>query len=109
MCLIARIRALITAVVLASYSPVGLAIGHESPGSGHAGHLAISLFIGRRTRVAASQQFDIANRVCVRADLRGAKLMSRAMCAYKPCAAGLHRADFPGGIIGPTRSVIGPT
>lgn len=66
MCLIARIRALITAVVLASYSPVGLAIGHESPGSGHAGHLAISLFIGRRTRVAASQQFDIANRVCIR-------------------------------------------
>ena len=65
MCLIARIRILITAMVLASYSPVGIAIGHESPESGHAGHLAISLFIGRRTRVAASQQFEVASRVCI--------------------------------------------
>ena len=28
---------------------------------GRAGHLAVSIFIGRRTRVAASQQFDVAN------------------------------------------------
>ena len=34
---------------------------HGDQGAGHAGHLAISLFIGRRTRVAASQQFDVAN------------------------------------------------
>jgi hypothetical protein len=65
MCLLARIRTLITALVLASYSPVGLAIGHESPDSAHGGHLALSLFTGRRTRVAASQQFEVASRVCV--------------------------------------------
>ena len=59
MCLIARIRALVTALVLASFSPVGLAAGHGQPDAGHGGHLAISLFIGRRTRVAASQQFDV--------------------------------------------------
>jgi hypothetical protein len=69
MCLIARIRALITVMVLASYSPMGLAIGHESPEPGHGGHLALSLFIGRRTRVAASQQFEVASRVCVSAAL----------------------------------------
>ena len=51
MCLIAQIRALVTTLVLASYSPVGM--DH--------GHLALSLFIARRTRVAASQQFDVAN------------------------------------------------
>ena len=60
MCLIAWIRALITTIVLASYSPLGLAIDHREPDSGHVGHLAISLFIGRRTRVAASQQFDVS-------------------------------------------------
>jgi hypothetical protein len=52
-CLIALIRALITTLVLASYSPVG--------DSWHAGHLSISMFIARRTRVAASQQFDVAS------------------------------------------------
>lgn len=62
MCLIARIRVLITTLVLASYSPFGLVIGHAQADLGHGGHLAISLFIGRRTRVAASQQFDIASR-----------------------------------------------
>lgn len=55
MCLIAHIRVLITTLVLASFSPFGLDVGHP-------GHLAISLFIGRRTRVAASQQFDVAGR-----------------------------------------------
>jgi hypothetical protein len=59
MCLIAQIRALVTTLVLASYSP--LAIAHGSPDLGHTGHLAISLFVARRTRVAASQQFDVAN------------------------------------------------
>ena len=62
MCLIAWIRTLITTMVLASYSPFGLAIHHGEPDSRHVGHLAISLFIGRRTRVAASQQFDVSNR-----------------------------------------------
>jgi hypothetical protein len=67
MCLIARIRALITSLVLASYSP--LALAHCPGATGHTGHLALSLFIGRRTRVAASEQFDVANRVCVRTAL----------------------------------------
>jgi len=58
MCLIAWIRALITTIVLASYSP--LAVGHGQSDSGRVGHLAISLFIGRRTRVAASQQFNVS-------------------------------------------------
>jgi hypothetical protein len=64
MCFIAQIRALVTTLVLASYSPVGIA--HGSPDLAHTGHLAISLFVARRTRVAASQQFDVANpvRVC---------------------------------------------
>lgn len=61
MYLIAWIRALITTLVLASYSPLGLAIDHGEPDSGQVGHLAISLFIGRRTRVAASQQFNVTN------------------------------------------------
>ena len=59
MCLIAWIRALITTIVLASYSP--LVIGHGQPDAERVGHLAISLFIGRRTRVAASQQFNVTN------------------------------------------------
>ncbi len=63
MCSIAQIRALITTLVLASYSP--LAIAHGPDAMAHTGHLAISLFVARRTRVAASQQFDVANRVCV--------------------------------------------
>lgn len=63
MCLIAYLRALVTTLVLASYSPVGIA--HGSPDLGHTGHLAISLFVARRTRVAASQQFDVASRPCL--------------------------------------------
>src|SRR5690349_24989621 len=59
MCLIVRIRVLVTAIVLASFSPVALATGHGQPDGGHGGHLAVSLFIGRRTRVAAAQQFDV--------------------------------------------------
>ncbi|HEU4592689.1 MAG TPA: hypothetical protein VFS13_17405, partial [Steroidobacteraceae bacterium] len=51
--------------LLANYSPFGLAIGYAGTGPGHAGHLAISMFIGRRTRVAASQQFDVANRLVI--------------------------------------------
>ncbi len=59
MCLIAWIRAVITTIVLASYSP--LVVGHGQPGAERVGHLAVSLFIGRRTRVAASQQFNVTN------------------------------------------------
>jgi hypothetical protein len=69
--LIARIRVLITAVVLASYSPFGLGFGQDDSASSHAGHLGISIFIGRRTRVAASQQFDVANRVSVQRPAAG--------------------------------------
>src|SRR5262245_23546114 len=54
MWLIAQIRVLITVVVLAGYSPFGFDTNHP-------GHLAISLFIGRRTRVAASQHFDVSS------------------------------------------------
>ena len=71
MCFIAPIRALVTTLILASYSP--LAVEHGSPDMGHTGHLAISLFLARRTRVAASQQFDVANRVCVSATLANAR------------------------------------
>jgi hypothetical protein len=63
--LVAPTRALITAVVLATYSPFGLALGDADAVSGHAGHLAISIFVGRRTRVAAAQHFDVTNRVVV--------------------------------------------
>src|SRR4029079_5176895 len=59
MCQIAQIRALITAIVLASFSPFGLALFHGDQDRAHTGHLAISLFIGRRTRVAAAQQFNV--------------------------------------------------
>jgi hypothetical protein len=59
MCLIAQIRALITTLVLASYSPLGIAHGPHD--LGHGGHLALSLFVGRRTRVAASEQFDVSH------------------------------------------------
>lgn len=62
MCLIARIRVLITTIVLASYSPLGHAIGLGDAELGRAGHLAISMFVGRRTRVAASQQFEVSSR-----------------------------------------------
>jgi hypothetical protein len=58
MCLSAHIRVLITTVVLASYSPLGHAIGIGDAELGRAGHLAVSLFLNRRTRVAASQHFD---------------------------------------------------
>ena len=79
MCLIARIRVLITAIVLASYSP--LAVGHGAPDSGHIGHLAISLFIGRRTRVAASQQFNVSGRALVCAPVHaGSHLRADPFC-----------------------------
>jgi hypothetical protein len=55
MFLIAQIRILVTTLVLASYSPVGLDVGQP-------GHLALSLFTGRRTRVAASQEFQVGGR-----------------------------------------------
>ena len=54
MYLIAQIRVLITVLVLASCAPYGFDADHPS-------HLALSLFVGRRTRVAAAQQFDVAN------------------------------------------------
>ena len=61
MCLIAWIRVLITTLVVAGYAPCGHAFGLGDAELGRAGHLAVSIFIGRRTRVAASQQFDVAN------------------------------------------------
>jgi len=45
--LIAKIRALVTLLVLASHAPAA-----------HDGYLGISLFVGRFSRVAAAQQFD---------------------------------------------------
>ena len=54
MYLIAQIRVLITVLVLASCAPYGFDADHPS-------HLALSLFVGRRTRVAAAQQFDVTN------------------------------------------------
>jgi hypothetical protein len=86
MCLIARIRVLITTIVLASYSP--LAVGHGQPDAGHTGHLAISLFIGRRTRVAASQQFNVANGAIIQS-LRHTP--GRERTAQSPEAAGPGR------------------
>jgi hypothetical protein len=47
--LFTRIRAVIAALALVMHAPTG----------GEFGHLGISLFIGRFTRVAAAQQFDI--------------------------------------------------
>jgi len=75
MCLIAWIRALITTMVLASFSP--LPIGHGEPGAGHTGHLAMSLFLSRRTRVAASQQFDVSARPLVCSATGGSSSVSR--------------------------------
>jgi hypothetical protein len=53
--LIARIRVLFTLIVLASYSPLGVAIHRADIGGGY---LGISLFTGRLTRSAATQQFE---------------------------------------------------
>jgi hypothetical protein len=77
MCLIARIRVLITTIVLASYSPLAVADGQPDPS--RAGHLAMSIFIGRRTRVAASQQFNVANRATVHSPI-SAQLGSDPFC-----------------------------
>jgi hypothetical protein len=59
MCLVVRIRALMTLILLATYSPVGIIVhpADEQPGF-HLGHLAISVFTRRLTRVAAAEQFD---------------------------------------------------
>jgi len=46
--LFTQIRAVIAALVLVMHAPLG----------GEFGHLGISLFVGRFTRVAAAQQFD---------------------------------------------------
>jgi hypothetical protein len=54
--LLDKIRALMTLVMLAAWSPVGVAIENEH----HASHLATSLFVARRTRIAAAEQFDPA-------------------------------------------------
>ncbi len=51
---VAQIRALFTLIMLASYSPLGVADHQESCG----GYLGISVFTGRFTRIAAAQQFD---------------------------------------------------
>ena len=56
MSLVARIRALITLILLASWSPVGFAFsGDES----HVGHFAISAFTRRHSRAAAAEEFDL--------------------------------------------------
>jgi hypothetical protein len=58
--LFTRIRAFITLIVLMSHSPLAVAFEHaHSTGAPHVGHFGITLFIGRRTRVAASELFDL--------------------------------------------------
>ncbi len=52
--LVAQFRALFILIMLASYSPLGVAEQLEYGG----GHLGISVFTGRLTRIAAAQQFD---------------------------------------------------
>jgi hypothetical protein len=69
MCFFARIRALLTLLVLAHFSPLALAT-HQSaeqpvPTFG-GGQLGISLFIARRTRVAATEQFEPTRAAIVR-------------------------------------------
>ena len=58
MYLIARIRVLFTLIMLASYSPLGVAVHHMTDHSAPVGYLGISLFTGRLTRAAAAQQFE---------------------------------------------------
>ena len=71
---VAQIRALFTLIMLASYSPLGVAVHrvmeHSAPQGVHqvdsarpnpdfrGGYLGISVFTGRFTRIAAAQQFD---------------------------------------------------
>jgi hypothetical protein len=67
MCFFARIRALLTLIVLAHYSPLALATHQlaEQPAPAFGGQLGISLFIARRTRVAATEQFEPARAAIV--------------------------------------------
>jgi hypothetical protein len=80
MCLMTWIRALITTIVLASHSPLGLVIDHGEPESGRGGRLAISLFIGRRTRVAASQHFDVTSREIFQQPVTGGNPATSRCC-----------------------------
>ena len=57
MSLVAQIRAVITLILLASWSPVGFAFSSDES---HVGHFAISVFTRRVTRVAAAEEFDLA-------------------------------------------------
>jgi hypothetical protein len=68
MCFFARIRALLTLIVLAHYSPLALATHQfsEQPLPAFGGQLGISLFIARRTRVAATEQFEPTRAAIVR-------------------------------------------
>jgi polyisoprenoid-binding protein YceI len=64
--LVARIRVLFTLIVLATYSPLGIAMhrvtdgvdGARPPAEFRGGHLGFSMFTGRYTRLAATRQFD---------------------------------------------------
>ena len=56
MSLVARIRAVITLILLATWSPVGFAFSSDES---HVGHFAISVFTRRVTRVAAAEEFDL--------------------------------------------------
>jgi hypothetical protein len=60
MLLLTRIRASIALLVLMSHSPLAVAFEHaHAAGLPQVGHLGITLFVGRRTRVAASELFDL--------------------------------------------------
>jgi hypothetical protein len=76
MCLLATIRILLTTLVLASYSPYGFDAGQP-------GHLAISLFIARRTRVAASQEFQVGSQA-VSAFPRSTLVFPRSFGTHRP-------------------------
>ena len=72
-------------IVLASHSPVGLALGQlETNWGAHVAHLGISLFVGRFTRVAAAQQFDPTRAGISRCPSRFAQ---RAIAAMRDCQA----------------------
>jgi len=92
--LFTQIRALVAMIVLASHSPVGLALGQlETDWGAHVAHMGISLFVGRFTRVAAAQQFEPTQTGISRCPSR---FVLRAIAAMKDCA-GSPRSLFDAG------------
>ncbi len=99
MCLVVRIRALITLALLATYSPVGITVqpADEQPGF-HLGHLAMSVFTRRLTRAAAVEQFDVTRAGVSRCPSR---YVRRAMSenggvAPRPRLQASQTCTFPG-------------